>query len=178
MKRNFSGVGQKAMLGLALAGWLCALQSGGWKMLLPAETVPPPVTGDLSVDGVRLGDEEFKVRSLWGEPSRIESDLMGHFSGGAEKGYRYLRYADSRMVVLREGRVAVVDGGAVGLSGQELPRVGDRRADLERALGATRQVTLQACEVLTYQADQGATLHYALEGERIARVSLSRTGDP
>ncbi len=177
MKKYLSGVGYKAMLGVALAGWISALQGDDWKTILPSEVAPPPVMEEvalhreLSVDGVRLGDHESQVRSLWGEPLQVETDLTGERS---EKGYRYLRYGGTRMVVLRDGRVAVVDGGSVGAYSASLPQVGDGGTDLKAKLGNSISPTrTPAGEVFTYRVEGGATLHYALQEGRIAQISLS-----
>lgn len=174
MKSYLSGVGYKAMLGLALAGWLSALQGDGWKLLLtPSSTheqeitqPPQEITVDrrLSVDGVHLGDDEATVRGLWGEPLQVESDLCADFAAPTDEGYRYLRYENSRMVVLRNGRVVVVDGGSVGLNGQEFNRVHAPEQSLRKQART---------QVLSYRVNESSNLHYTLDEGKVRLVSLS-----
>lgn len=186
MQSYFRGVGYKAMLGLALAGWLFALQGDGWKLLFAPSSIheqeitqPPQafslkkntIDQRLSVDGIRLGDTEATVRALWGEPLQVESDMCANFAAPSAEGYRYLRYENSRMVVLRDGRVVVVDGRSVGLQGQ----VETSRRESMRRLGI-KETTRTSNQVLSYTINERAHLHYAVREGRVQLVSLSARG--
>lgn len=160
------------LLGLALAGWTTALLGDGWK-LLPLSPKPTlPETSALSVGGVRLGDSEVRVRALWGDPVQTEPEPGETALPGEE--FRYLRYADARMVVLQQDRVVVVDAYTASAGEQALPAAGDSLDRVKQTIGA--EGSDSDTQIFSYPSlDGAAKLHYVLREGQVALVSLART---
>lgn len=159
------------LLGLALAGWTNALLGDGWKLLSLSPKPTLPETSALSVGGIRLGDSEARVRALWGDPVQSEPEPGETAMPGEE--FRYLRFADDRMVVLRQDRVVVVDAYTASAGEQALPAAGDSVERVKQTIGA--EGSDLDTQILSYRAqDGGARLHYVLREGQVALVSLSK----
>ena len=130
--------------------------------------------GDLSFDGVRIGDGRSSVRQHWGEPSSIEPHGLAKYGGDEEKRYQIWRYPGARVVTFRDDSAVSlsIDAGEVTCFGRPLPGPGSSGEDVEATLGRPSPNEYDAENTLkVYRLDdQESALYYELEAGVVREV--------
>lgn len=155
-----------------------SLMAPGRSAPFPSSPLEEAGVADLTLDGLRIGDNRDAVLRHWGTPLGIEPHELARYGGEEEQRYRLWRYAGARTAMLRDDRVVNLssDSGVLACSGRRLPGPGDRADDVEQILGPSLpdEYAVDQRDVLYATGDGTGGLYYELKGNLVEEVTLSQ----